>query len=147
MTTAEHNKWNSHLAGARELIMDIDFARMVKRIEAHRQRQEEAEARLQHGFANAYWHGYPQGTLEDFPSRVDRQLDERLISTIMGRVTRYDQHGRIIDEDDPTSQNESPLTAHDIENFEIQCELFWWYVKHDIYQSIISGNRLLWVSR
>ena len=147
VTTAEHNKWNSHLAGARELIMDIDFARMVKRIEAHRQQQEEAEARLkyemQNGLANAYWHEYARGTLDDFPSRIDRQLDERLISTIMGRVTGYDQHGRIINGSDAIARTESPLTAHDIENFEIQCELFWWYVKHDIYQSIISGNRLL----
>ena len=147
VTTAEHNKWNSHLAGARELIMDIDFARMIKRIEAHRQQQEEAEARLkyemQYGLANAYWHEYARGALDDFPSRIDRQLDETLINTLMGRVTRYDQHGRIIDEGDLIPQTESPLTAHDIENFEIQCELFWWYVKHDIYQSIISGNRLL----
>lgn len=147
VTTAEHNKWNSHLAGARELIMDIDFARMVKRIEAHRQQQEEAEARLkyemQHGVANEYWHEYAQGALDGFPARVDRQLDERLIGTIMGWRTRYDQRGRIIDEGHPVPQIESPLTAHDIENFEIQCDLFWWYVKHDIYQSIISGNRLL----
>ena len=147
VTTAEHNKWNSHLAGARELIMEIDFATMVKRIEAHRQQQEEAEARLKHemqnGIANAYWHEYAQGALDDFPVRIDRQLDERLISTIMGWGTSYDQHDRIIDEGDSAPQTESPLTAHDIENFEIQCELFWWYVKHDIYQSIISGNRLL----
>lgn len=147
VTTAEHNKWNSHLAGARELIMDIDFLGMVKRIEAHRQQQEEAEARLkyemQNGVANSYWHEYARGALDDFPSRIDRQLDERLISTIMGRVTRYDQHGQVTAKGDPVSHTETPLTAHDIENFEVQCELFWWYVKHDIYQSIISGNRLL----
>ena len=147
VTTAEHNKWNSHLAGARELIMDIDFARMVKRIEAHRRQQEEAEARLkfemQQGLANSYWHEYAKGALDDFPSRADRQLNEGLLSTIMGWSTRYGQHGQITDESDPASYSEPPLTAHDIENFEIQCELFWWYAKHDIYQSIISGNRLL----
>ena len=147
VTTAEHNKWNSHLAGARELIMDIDFARMVKRIEAHRQQQEAAEARLQyemqHGITNAYWHEYSHGVLDNFPPRIDRQLDEGLISTIMGWGTRYDHHGQITDESDPAPHPEPPLTAHDIENFEVQCELFWWYVKHDIYQSIISGNRLL----
>ena len=146
VTTAEHNKWNSHLAGARELIMDIDFARMVKRMEAHRQ-QQEAEARrkleMQYGFANAYLHEYAQGALDDFPARADQQLDEGLISTIMGSGTRYDQRGRILHEDDLAPQNEPPLTSHDIEKFEIQRELFWWYVKHDIYQSIISGNRLL----
>ena len=147
VTTAEHNKWNSHLAGARELILDIDFARMVKRIEAYRQQQEAVEARLQHemqhGITNAYWHDYAHGVLDNFPSRKDRQLDERLISTIMGWGTRYDQHGQVTDEGDPAPHHEPPLTAHDIENFEVQCELFWWYVKHDIYQSIISGNRLL----
>ena len=147
VTTAEHNKWNSHLAGARELIMEIDFARLVKRIEAHRQHQEQAEARLKHemqlGITDAYWHEFAQGVLDDFPSKADRQLDERLISTIMGWGARYDQHGQITDEGDPAPHTEAPLTAHDIENFEIQCELFWWYAKHDIYQSIISGNRLL----
>lgn len=149
VTTAEHSKWNSHLAGARELIMDVDFTGMAKRIEAHRQRQEETEARLklemQYGLANSYWHEYAQGVLDDFPPRIDRQLDERLISTIMGWASRSDQRGRITDESNPVSHTEQPLSALDIENFDIQCELFWWYAKHDIYQSIISGNRLLYV--
>ena len=145
VTTAEHNKWNSHLSGARELIMDIDFAGIAKRIETQRCRQEEAESRhqLHHGMTNGYMQLHSRRLSDDFPPNYDRQLDENLISTIMGYQTNYNQYGQIIDEDEPAINSETPLMPQDIENFEVQCDLFWWYAKQDIYQSIISGNRLL----
>lgn len=148
VTTAEHNKWNSHLSGARELVMEIDFAGMARRIEAHRCQQEEAEFNFkremqQHGFSNMYGRHFVQGALDDFPTKTDRQLDRRLISTIMGCEIRYDQYGRLIEGTEPFPDTDEPLTAGDIENFEVQSDLFWWYAKHDIYQSIISRNRLL----
>ena len=146
VTTAEHNKWNSHLSGARELIMDIDFPRTAKRIETQRCRQEEAESRhqLHHGMTNGYVQLHSRRLSDDFPSKYDRQLDETLISTIMGYQTNFNQYGQIIDEDKPIEKSETPLMPQDIENFEVQCDLFWWYAKQDIYQSIISGNRLLY---
>ena len=149
VTTAEHNKWNSHLSGARELVAEIDFARMAKRIETYRCQQEEKEAKIKHrirnGFANSYEQAYPQRFLDEFPSKSERQLDENLISTIMGWKTSYNQYGQIIDETEPVSGNDAPLTSEDINNFDIQSDLFWWYAKQDMYQSIISGNRLLFV--
>ena len=149
VTTAEHNKWNSHLSGARELIMDIDFAGMAKKIETHRCRQEEAEAnswyQTHNGQTNGYYQFYPQTTSEDFPARADRQLNENLISTLIGWRLRYNQYGQVIDDNNPPSAPDVPLTTQEIENFEIQCDLFWWYAKQDMYQSILSGNRLLWV--
>jgi len=150
VTTAEHNKWNSHLSGARELVTDIDFAGMAKRIENQRCRQEEVEAnrsyQLHNGHSNGYHQPYARGEVEDFPAREDRQLNENLISTLMGYRLRYNQYGQIIDENDPAPASDSPPTAQDIENFEIQCDLFWWYAKQDVYQSIVSGNRLLSVN-
>ena len=145
VTTAEHNKWNSHLSGARELVMDIDFARMAKRIENQRCRQEEAETRYQlhHGMANGYVQLHSRRFSDDFPSKYDRHLDENLISTIMGRKISYDQYGRIVDDEEYAMKSENPLTPQDVETFEVQCDLFWWYAKQDMYQSIISGNRLL----
>lgn len=148
VTTAEHNKWNSHLSGARELIMDIDFAGMAKKIETYRCRQEEAEARSQYamhnGQTNGFYQLYARRASEDFPSRDERQLDENLISTIMGWKLKYNQYGQVIDEHEPPAHSDAPLTSHDIENYEIQADLFWWYTKQDMIQSLVSGNRLLY---
>ena len=147
VTTAEHNKWNSHLSGARELVMDIDFAGMAKNIESHRCQQEEAEAKRMYQMNNdssdAYLHTYPRRASEDFPAREDRQLNENLISTLMGWRLKYNQYGQIIGDSDRPLPSDKSLTLQDIDNFEIQCDLFWWYAKQDVYQSIVSGNRLL----
>lgn len=145
VTTAEHNKWNSHLSGARELITEIDFAGMAKRIETQRCRQEEAEQRYQqhNSLNNGYGQLYTRRLSDDFPSKYDRQLDENLISTIMGWQTNYNQYGQITDDEEPAIKSEAPLTPKEIEVFEVQCDLFWWYAKQDMYQSILSGNRLL----
>ena len=147
VTTAEHNKWNSHLSGARELIMDIDFAGTAKRIETQRCRQENIESRHQvlYGMINGYVQLQSPRLSDDFPSKYDRTLDENLISTIMGYRTDFNQYGQVIDENEPAIKSETPLTPQDIETFEVQVDLFWWYAKQDMYQSIISGNRLLYV--
>ncbi|KAL6717203.1 hypothetical protein ACLMJK_005118 [Lecanora helva] len=147
VTTAEHNKWNSHLSGARELVMDIDFAGTAKKIESHRCQQEAIEANSVYQMYNAKSNGYHQLYVrrpsEDFPAREDRQLNENLISTLMGWSLKYNQYGQIIDGDNDPPPLDTPLTAQDIDRFEIQSDLFWWYAKQDVYQSIVSGNRLL----
>lgn len=70
-------------------------------------------------------------------------LDENLISTIMGWDTRYSDYGQVIENQEPARAYNKPLTEKEIETFEIQSDLFWWYAKQDMYQSIVSGNRLL----
>lgn len=147
VTTAEHNKWNSHLSGARQLIMDIDFARMQRRIEVHRNRHEaRLHQHLMHnGDGNGFGMIFAPGVSDDIPSKYERHLDEELIGTLRGRYLRYNQYGQLESEDEPSSASEGPPTPHEIENFEIQSDLFWWYAKQDMYQSIVSGNRLLYV--
>lgn len=145
VTTAEHNKWNSHLSGARQLIMDIDFAGMQRRIEVYRNREEaRLNQHLMHnGSGSGYGIIYAPGISDDIPSKYERQLDEDLISTLMGRHLRYNQYGQIENGDELSSPSDRPPTSLEIENFEIQSDLFWWYAKQDMYQSIVSGNRLL----
>ena len=147
ITTAEHNKWNSHLSGARELVMDIDFAGMSKKIESHRRRQEQAEAEhnisLRNGRSNHFYDFDHPRASGSFPSKHERRLDENLISTIMGRQLKYNQYGQVFDEYNPPSHNETPPTPNEIDVYEIQSDLFWWYAKQDMYQGLVSGNRLL----
>ena len=143
VATAEHSKWNSHLSGARELISEIDFAKMARRIEAHRSRQEEVEARRRSYDANGYTNVFFKLPEADLPATAARRLDEHLISTITGFSTRYNDYGQVIDDMEPGSTSEEPLRPKDIENFQVQCDLFWWYAKQDVYQSLLSNNRLL----
>ncbi|KAI4204822.1 MAG: hypothetical protein LQ350_000888 [Teloschistes chrysophthalmus] len=142
VTTAEHNKWNSHLAGARELILEIDFAGMTKRINAYK-----AETKAT---AKGYMYDYRQVQYDRGQRRMsfdilrtDKDVDETLINIMTGYKTKFDEYGRVIDPSEPTSHYLNPLTPKEVENFEIQCDLYWWYAKQDMYQSLISGNRLL----
>lgn len=145
ITSAEHNKWNSHLAGARQLIMDIDFAGMAKRVKAHKaQIAANHRKSLYDGFAYGYQQTYmPTNDLSDPSLNNENSLDENLISTIMGWDTRYSDYGQVTENEEPARPYNKPLTEKDIETFEMQCDLFWWYAKQDMYQSIVSGNRLL----
>ncbi|KAK4694802.1 hypothetical protein P7C71_g2834, partial [Lecanoromycetidae sp. Uapishka_2] len=127
VTTAEHNKWNSHLSGARQLIMDIDFAGMQRRIESHRNRQEANIRQHMIHNGNGYEMLYAPGLSDDIPPRYERQLDENLISTLRGRHLRYNQYAQIGDEEEFSSPSDGspPPTSYEIENFEIQSDLFW----------------------
>lgn len=141
VTTAEHNKWNSHLAGARQLITDIDFAGTGKRIAAHQAANNQNT--LYHEFNTVYEHPYQRREFgPDAPTQKDNEINEDLVSAIMGWPIRYDQHGFILD-GRPSETGYKPLTPKEIEEFDIQRDLFWWFCKQDMYQSMISGNRLL----
>lgn len=142
--TAEHSKWNSHLAGARQLVMEIDFAGMTKRIRAMR---AEARARKQWQLSmnniNSMAYGQMHTVLGEFEDDLpdkDWEVNEDLISTLMGFTVRYDQHGQIMKLQ--SGQRKEP-TRKDVENYKIQSDLYWWYCKQDVFQSMVSGNRLL----
>lgn len=136
-TTAEHNKWNSHLAGARQLVKEIDFAGTTKQI---KEQNAQAKAYKYHSGFAGYQQSYSGRRLSD---DVSLEVDSGLISTLMGRKSHSDQYGRIIDPTASTGSTRIPLTPKDIETYQIQRDLFWWYCKQDVFQSALSGNRLL----
>lgn len=143
VTAAEHHKWNSHVAGSSQLIREIDFAGLTRDLRAHRRRvraQRDQMAQLE------TWPWYDQlsgGATEDDPfGEKESEVDENLVGLLMGRAISYDQFGIIEDERQATSPKKH-FTKKDIENFRIQSDLYWWYTKQDLFQSLISGNRLL----
>lgn len=125
--------------------MDIDFAGMAKRVKAHKARQAANHSNsLYDGFAYGYRQPYMANNNLNDPSLANEEgLDENLISAIMGWDTRYTDYGQVTENEEPTRTHDKPLTEKEIETFEMQCDLFWWYAKQDMYQSIVSGNRLL----
>lgn len=144
--TAEHTKWSSHLAGARQLVMEIDFDGMTKQIRAMKA-QSEANRKLQYyGGTEGSYFGENHHGRRPFDEAIwdkNRDVDENLVSTIMGRQIRYDQFGQVIEDPPPADMGFKVFTSKDLENYETQSDLFWWYCKQDVYQCIVSGNRLL----
>lgn len=145
VTTAEHNKWSSHLAGAKQLIAETDFVNIAKRINAHKAQVEMArKQQFLNGFVDEYGQPYNQQHLPHDFSKGNDGLDENLISNLIGWKTSYSQFGQIVDgHQESLPPSTKPVTQSDIDKFEAQCDLFWWYAKQDMFQSILSGNRLL----
>ena len=141
--TAEHNKWNSHLAGARELVANIDFLGKTRRIKEYKRLKEMHTPQGYHYELDGDTYDlYQTQTYHDSYGSNDFNIDDNLISIIMGWRVQYDQYGPVMEEAHKSTLAKS-ITPREIETFEIQCDLFWWYAKQDAYQSLISGNRLL----
>ena len=129
--TADHMKWNTHLAGTRLLFVETDFVtmtRQARRIKRERVAQQQL-GRLRRPSMSGF--GYEEG-LDELPD-----VDERVVSHLVGREVRYEDHGHIL-----THQSSVPHEL-DLGKFEILKDLYWWYCKQDVYQSIVSGNPLL----
>ena len=138
---ADHQKWSNHLLGAKQLVREIDFAGMTKYIKSAKaqQRREEQERKVQ---------AQQQGIGGFYEDRTRYQpivedIDENIVGMLMGKKLRYDQYGRIMDEDAPDDGSCRTYTQRELDTYETQRDLFWWYCKQDVYQSILGGGRLL----
>ena len=137
---AEHSKWSSHLAGARQLLNEIDFPRMhkeLRRRKAERQAYEAFEAQRVAALGYPYNMRRPsqQWHAEEVPD-----IDEGIISDLMGYEVRYDEYGHVYGKYSAPKAYPADI---DLGRFEVWQDLHWWYCKQDVYQSIISGNQLL----
>ena len=138
---ADHQKWSNHLLGAKQLVREIDFAGMTKYIKSVKaqQRMEEGERKFQ---------AQQQGIGGIYEDRIRyraivEDVDENIVGMLMGKKLRYDQYGRIMDEDAPDDGSCRTYTQRELDTYETQRDLFWWYCKQDVYQSILGGGRLL----
>jgi len=140
--SAEHQKWSNHLLGARMLVKEIDFVGMTRQIKSIKaQQRREEQARDYHLGQNQ------QDPRAAFNSRTSYQrlaedVDENIVAMLMGKKPRYDEYGRILDDDLPDNGRPKAYTQRDFEIYETQRDLFWWYCKQDTYQSILGGGKL-----
>lgn len=142
-TTAEHSKWNSHLAGVRQLLMETDFKGMTKRIQHHGIRR--ASPTKTGGWPNpasaTSRQPHPNYPHNMYPSK-EEGADEALVNALMGWKARADGHSDVVD--DRWDFPQPPISERDVDSYNIRSDLFWWFCKHDVYQSVIGGNRLLY---
>lgn len=133
--TADHVKWSSHLLGAKQLFVEIDYAGMTKQ---WRRKKAEEDA-----FERTFAYENPGMTMQQ-PRYLNKEAsnlpDERVVSILTGRQLRYDDFGRVVE--DQNKDGDTPQEA-DITHYETYQDLWWWFVRHDGFQSVISGNPLL----
>jgi hypothetical protein len=139
--TAEHVKWSTHLVGAAQLLTELDFRSLTR------------EARRLKAAQNAEERQFPYQNPEMLIDQKDfnRKLEERammpdpnLVSTIIGKKVNYDDFGMIVEENGVRYEKKTNLSDKlDLQGFETLQDLYWWYARHDAFQSMVSGNPLM----
>jgi hypothetical protein len=145
LMSGEHQKWSSHLLGATHLLKEIDFAGITKFLRNRKLQQRQAR------HANLYHHEIALGRFENHPDEQADVLEdlnyddvnEDIVGMIIGKKLRYDEYGQILEDVDTSGKQYRVYTQRELETYETQRDLFWWYCKQDAFQSILSGNRLL----
>jgi hypothetical protein len=141
---ADHQKWSNHLLGAKQLVREIDFAGMTRYIKSMKAQQGQ-------GKQDKKYQAQQQRPGEFYDDKtgynaIAQDVDENIVNMLMGKKLRYDQYGRILAEDIPDNGSRRVYTQRELDIYESQRDLFWWYCKQDVYQSLLGGGRLLLVS-
>ncbi|KAI1142202.1 hypothetical protein F5Y05DRAFT_402162 [Hypoxylon sp. FL0543] len=136
---SDHDKWSRHLLGARLIIREIPYAEMTRqmmRIKTRLRLQEMQRSPI-HAF------GMFAAYEENGPLHKDWDLlDVPLLSVITGKDISYDELGMVPEERSAYRTSGSKCTEKDMERYQQMSDLFWWYCKMDVYQSILGGTRL-----
>lgn len=136
--TAEHAKWSTHLVGAAQLLLELDFrslAQEAQRLKAV-QLAEERQASYQQPaiFVN-------QKRLSQ--AFIERSLapDAGVVSTIMGKSVSYDDFGFAKEHYHTKHEQKTNIPEKlDLQTFDTLQDLYWWYIRHDAFQSMLTGN-------
>ncbi|KAJ5666801.1 hypothetical protein N7462_011210 [Penicillium macrosclerotiorum] len=138
--SADHSKWNSHVAGAAQLIREVDFAGATRDLRAHRRKASEQRRQMGWSDTPMYHTGFGDVPDDDPFAVKEGSVDEALLGSILGRAVNFDEFGVV--EDGYMNSPKKHFSRKDIENFRIQCDLYWWYTKQDVFHSLISGDKL-----
>ena len=138
---ADHSRWNLHLTGATKLVLEHDYAAMTRDVRNMRSLAKEniskfsrqASLTAENYLAVA---GVPESLLDD----EDWEVDQQLISTLIGKEVDYDKQ---VHPSFAVSKGSPNMSDKDVADFKIKMDLRWWYCKQDIFQSMISGDPLL----
>jgi hypothetical protein len=138
--TAELAKWSTHLGGAAQLLVEMDFRSLTQ--EARRLRAAHTAQEKMFPFQN------PDMVIDQKQFDKDLQWsaimpDAGLVSTIVGKHVDYDDFGRVFEEGSNQSDTrKGPPERFDLQNYETLQDLYWWYCRQDMIQSVVSGNPL-----
>ncbi|KFZ20584.1 hypothetical protein V501_00045 [Pseudogymnoascus sp. VKM F-4519 (FW-2642)] len=143
--SADHSKWCDHLLGAHQLVKQIDFSGITRYLKTKKAYMANLPPQ------NVYYGGdmssdtpiiYGHDSMEDSNLSMNDEVDENLVGIIMGKQIRYAEYGEIIEDPDGPYMGNKRFTQRELDLFDTQRDLFWWYTKQDVFQSILSQNRL-----
>lgn len=122
---ADHKNWCKHLNGAGILLREIPLREQARRC-LPRRRQIEHDRSLND---------------PTFLPKDQENLDYGLLRTITGRQIRPEDYG--LGNDAAEMLKPLDVSQQEIDKFEILADLFWWFCKMDVYQSVLGGTKLL----
>ncbi|KAI4742147.1 hypothetical protein E4T50_07443 [Aureobasidium sp. EXF-12298] len=133
---ANHANWQSHLNGARQLVVEMDFAGMTKTFKE----MKTAKARQDQQMPRFSATGIPQISPDQSPQDIllDQmyEADENIVGAICGTGVSYDRYGHI-------GEAMPPPQPFNLETYDTLKDLYWWYCKQDAYHSLISTDPLM----
>ena len=135
---SDHDKWCKHMWGARAILRELPLHEMTREILALKRKRRQAQLECQglHQCDGSCYFRQPG------PASDQDEIDTSLISKITGRPVNYTvEPGRILETGRGSTGRQ--YTEHDIETYETISDLYWWFCKMDIYQSILGGTRPL----
>lgn len=137
--------------GARAIIREIPLKEMTKAMLGLKRKRNQRVRDLLFR-RQQQQHQKRFGTLDSFGvpttdeySNMDADLtdiDPGLLSQITGKTVTYEDLGHIYDTDGQQKTTRK-YTERDIETYEHTSDLYWWYCKMDVYQSILGATSLL----
>ncbi|EKD19726.1 uncharacterized protein L3040_001926 [Drepanopeziza brunnea f. sp. 'multigermtubi'] len=136
---ADHQKWTDHLLGAKQLVKEIDFAGLTGHIKRKRDRKRQHDIER---FNYAQNHGLEFDFDEQSHTNPADEVDENVVGVLMGTKVSYNDYGKVLGDSQSHQSREKYYTERDVEIYETQRDLFWWYAKQDTYQSILGGGKL-----
>jgi hypothetical protein len=147
----DHGKWCKHMWGARAILREIPLKEMTKAVLGLKRRRQQRLRDLL--LRRQQQHLQPQfGAVDPVgPAMPDEygnveadfaDVNPGLISQITGKTVTYEDFGHVYDADDPKKSTRK-YTDRDIETYEHISDLYWWYCKMDVYQSILGATSLL----
>jgi hypothetical protein len=139
--SAEHVKWGTHLVGSAQLIAELDFPSLTQ--EARRLKAAQTARESNFPYQN------PNMLIDQ--KQLDQKLkesimipDEKLISIIVGQTVRYDDYGKVFEDVDMNQSRRHGFQGKlDARTFETLEDLYWFYLRQDAFQSMVSGNPLM----
>ncbi|KAF2714284.1 hypothetical protein K504DRAFT_369229 [Pleomassaria siparia CBS 279.74] len=147
--TAEHVKWSTHLVGAAHLLAELDLRSLTqeaRHLKAEQTTRENPDTII-HQNPDMIIHQRQSGQTIRKSAMMP---DEAMVGTIVGKKVDYDDFGGVLEEEEGnTKQQERRRTSGkvDLRSFETLQDLYWWYARHDAFQSIVSGNPLIMAYR
>ncbi|KAG9863726.1 hypothetical protein KCU63_g5226, partial [Aureobasidium melanogenum] len=133
---ANHANWQSHINGARQLVVEIDFAGMTKIFKQMKTVQARQDQQMPRFSATGIPQIPPDQSPQDILLDQMYEVDENIVGAICGTRVSYDRYGHI-GEAMPSPQ------PFNLETYDTLRDLYWWYCKNDAFHSLISTDPLM----